>query len=1009
MSDIEKVDTAASRQSAQSRRLDVSQSVTRVYSAPHIDNQSAFYVTDGNEGGEDGENLDRTAPSYTNQDDSSSQQDLENGNQVPELQKAQTAKSQRSERDPKLIAWKGNDDPENPKNWSMKKRWAAVFVVSCYTLISPVSSSMLAPALPSIAKDLNIHNEIELEMTLSIFVLAYAIGPLFFGPLSEIYGRAIVLQLANVIYLVFNIACGGSAPLSIGGGVMSDCFRAEERGKAMAIYSLAPLLGPAIGPIAGGFISENTTWRWIFYATSIADGFIQVVGLLLLQETYGPVLLQRKAKKLRKDTGDSEWHTEFDNPQRSITKTLSLSLRRPFILITTQPIVQALSVFMAYIYGLMYLMLASFPDLFTSPEYYGESVGIGGLNYISLGVGFFLGAQITARLNDRIYKKLSARNNGVGQPEYRTPLLFLGSFLIPVGLFIYGWTAQYKVHWIAPNIGAAIFCVGAIMSFQCIQVYLVDTYTRYAASALAAAVLLRSLAGFGFPLFAPYMFKALHYGWGNSLMAFVAIGIGCPAPLLLWKYGAKLRLQALSSVVGALDNGLAITPQLGWNTWNSFACSLNETVILNAAKRIVALGFKDLGYEYVVLDDCWSAGRNSSGYLVPDTAKFPNGIDGLAEKIHDMGLKIGIYSSAGTLTCARYAGSLGYEEKDAELWASWGIDYLKYDNCYNQGEEGTPKLSYDRYNAMGQALNKTGRPILYSMCNWGSDGPWNFASTIANSWRTSGDLLNTWDRVDANCPCADLDGLDCKMPGFRCSVLNVLNKAVYYVSKAFPGAWNDLDMLQVGNGGLQDDEAVAHMSLWAAFKSPLLMTNVMTSIDAPTLSILQNPAVLAISQDPAGSSVSRIWRNWAADGSEIQLFSGSLTGGDQVVVLLNGGSKTREMNATLEDIFWQSGVEGTASQVQQAWDVYDLWANRLDNATANAIINGTATTASSRFNATARGGAKHVYAQVPASSDKWLMGSKVSSVQPRGTVRANVPAHGVALLRLRAKQTNDEL
>lgn len=181
------------------------------------------------------------------------------------------------------------------------------------------------------------------------------------------------------------------------------------------------------------------------------------------------------------------------------------------------------------------------------------------------------------------------------------------------------------------------------------------------------------------------------------------------------------------------------------------------------------------------------------------------------------------------------------------------------------------------------------------------------------------------------------------------------------------------------------------------------MTNVMTAIDAPTLSILQNPAVLAISQDPAGSSVSRIWRY-----DELQLFSGSLAGGDQVVVLLNGGSKAREMNASLQDIFWESGVSGTASQVQQTWDVYDLWANRLDNATANAIINGTASM-DSRFNATARGGAKHVYAQVPASSDKWLMGSKVSSVQPRGTVKANVPGHGVALLRLRAREAKDEL
>ncbi|KAJ5437849.1 Alpha-galactosidase [Penicillium daleae] len=471
-----------------------------------------------------------------------------------------------------------------------------------------------------------------------------------------------------------------------------------------------------------------------------------------------------------------------------------------------------------------------------------------------------------------------------------------------------------------------------------------------------------------------------------------------------------MRVIALSLAIGlaaALENGLARTPQLGWNTWNSFGCSMNETVILDAAKLIVELGFKDLGYNYVVLDDCWSAGRNSSGYLVPDSQKFPNGIADVADKIHSMGLKIGIYSSAGTMTCARYAGSLGFEEKDAAVWASWGIDYLKYDNCYNQGEEGTPKLSYDRYNAMGKALNATGRPILYSLCNWGSDGPWNFAPTIANSWRTSGDLTNVWDRVDANCPCAELDGLDCKLPGYHCSVMNVLNKAVYYPSKAYAGAWNDLDMLLVGNGGLTDVEAISHFSLWAALKSPMLMTNVMTKIDGPTLSILQNTAVLAVSQDPQGSSAVRIWRYYV-DGGEIQMYSGPLSGGDQIVLLLNAGTKARDMNATLNDIFWENGPEGTASQAKSSWDVYDLWAGRMSNDTANAIIQG-GENATRPINMTSQGGASKVYSQVPLPTSNALMGSKVGTVKAGGRVTAHVQPHGVAMLRLRQIKTNDEL
>lgn len=197
---------------------------------------------------------------------------------------------------------------------------------------------------------------------------------------------------------------------------------------------------------------------------------------------------------------------------------------------------------MAYLYGIMYLVLSTFPGLWEGV--YNESVGMGGLNYISLGVGFFLGTQLCAPAQDRIYRELKARNNGVGKPEFRVPLMIPGALLVPVGLFWYGWSAQAKTHWIVPNIGAAIFAAGTIIGFQCIQTYIVDSYTKYAASAVGAATVLRSLAGFGFPLFAPYMYAALDYGWGNSLIGFIAIGLGWPAPILLWIYGERLRTRS---------------------------------------------------------------------------------------------------------------------------------------------------------------------------------------------------------------------------------------------------------------------------------------------------------------------------------------------------------------------------------------------------------------------------------------------------------------------------------
>ncbi|PYH75204.1 MFS transporter [Aspergillus vadensis CBS 113365] len=460
------------------------------------------------------------------------------------------------DQDAHLVTW-AMDDRENPKNWSMSKKWAVTITVSLFTFISPVSSSMISPALTKIAKELNITSEVESELSLSVFVLAYAVGPLCFGPLSELFGRAYVLQCSNLCYVAWNLGCGfaqtsgqliafrfmsgiaGSAPLAIGGGVLSDCWNADQRGKAVGIYSLAPLLGPVVGPIAGGFITETTTWRWVFWATSIAGAVIQLIGLAFLPETYAPTLLKRRARTLRQKTGDEAYHTEADTQNTSLMSTLQRALVRPFILLTTQPIVQVIALYMAYLFGLFYLLLSTFPQVWENV--YGESVGIGGLNYISLGIGFVLGAQVNARASDRIYKQLKAKRNNTGLPEFRIPAMFVGSLFIPVGLFWYGWSVQAHIHWIMPNIGIVLFSIGSIVCLQCMQTYVIDSYTRFAASGLAAAVVLRSLAGFSFPLFAPYMYNKLQYGWGNSLLGFLSIGIGVPAPWVFWFWGAKLR------------------------------------------------------------------------------------------------------------------------------------------------------------------------------------------------------------------------------------------------------------------------------------------------------------------------------------------------------------------------------------------------------------------------------------------------------------------------------------
>ncbi|KAG9074164.1 hypothetical protein FRC06_010890, partial [Ceratobasidium sp. 370] len=393
---------------------------------------------------------------------------------------------------------------------------------------------MVAPALPQITKEFGLTQGSVLEsMTMSVFVLAYAVGPLIFGPLSEIYGRRWILQGSNVFFLAFNIACsraqtssqllafrflaglGGSAPLAVGGGTIADLWSPEERGMAMSLYSLAPLTGPAIGPVAGAWIAEKASWRWVFYSTSIADAVIQIVGLWYLTETYAPTLLASKAKRLRNSTGDETLCTahEYKRGNVSTVAFISSSLLRSIKFLCFDPIMTVMATYMAVIYGTMYLQLTTFASVWTTR--YGESVGIAGLHYIFMGAGFTLGAQIGSRLLDRIYKYLKAKNDNVATPEMRLPLLAIGSFLLPAGLLMYGWTVQYRVFWLVPDIGVLIYCIGMIGSFLCIQTYIVDTYGMHAASAVAALSAFRSIAGFAFPLFSTKMFSKLGLGWGN--------------------------------------------------------------------------------------------------------------------------------------------------------------------------------------------------------------------------------------------------------------------------------------------------------------------------------------------------------------------------------------------------------------------------------------------------------------------------------------------------------------
>lgn len=244
-------------------------------------------------------------------------------------------------------------------------------------------------------------------------------------------------------------------------GLISDCWNADQRAKAVAIYSVTPLLGPAIGPFVGGFIVEYSTWRWVFWASSIAAALIQFCGIFLLPETHGPTLLKRLAKKQRKETGNQALHTE--DSDKTLGKVLRVALVRPFIMLGTQPIVMVIAAYMAYLFGLVYLLISTFPGVYQGV--YGESVGIAGLNYISLGIGYLVGSQVNAPISSRNYQRLK-KQHGVGKAEFRIPTMFVGSALIPIGLFWYGWSVDAHIHWIMPNIGIVIFSMGECLRIR---------------------------------------------------------------------------------------------------------------------------------------------------------------------------------------------------------------------------------------------------------------------------------------------------------------------------------------------------------------------------------------------------------------------------------------------------------------------------------------------------------------------------------------------------------------
>ena len=356
--------------------------------------------------------------------------------------------------------------------------------------------------------------------------------------------------------------------------------------------------------------------------------------------------------------------------------------------------------------------------------------------------------------------------------------------------------------------------------------------------------------------------------WGVALFAALLLGAAAPAY--------------------ALDDGLARTPPMGFNNWNSTHCraEFNEEMVKGMADLFVTSGLKDAGYEYINLDDCWALPqRDAQGRLVPDPVRFPNGIKAVADYVHAKGLKIGIYTSAGTKTCnsAGFPGALGHEYEDAAQFASWGIDYLKYDNCNNQGVD-----AIQRYTKMRDALKATGRKIVYSICEWGQNDPWLWAKDVGHLWRTTGDISDNWG-----------------------SMLSIAKQNMVLADYAGPGHWNDPDMLEVGNGGMTDTEYRSHFSLWAIMAAPLLIGSDLRDAGPETFEILENREVIAVDQDRLGRQGRPIR---SEDGTHV--FVKELAGGDRAIALFNETEEAARISTTADE----AGLREA-----DAYEVRDLW------------------------------------------------------------------------------------
>jgi multidrug resistance protein len=455
---------------------------------------------------------------------------------------------------PYIVEWIPND-PRNPMQFNKGLKWLYTVLVAFATFAVSLSSSAYAGAISGILSDLDVGEEVA-TLGVSLFVLGFAVGPLLFAPLSELIGRQIVFIITflslsafcagaagsqniwTLIILRFFAGSFGSSPLTNAGGVIADIFPADQRGLATSLFAGAPFLGPTLGPVIGGFLGENAGWRWVQGFLAVFTGLIWMAETLCIPETYAPVLLRKRAERLSSITGKIyRSKPEIERGRVSVRDAFVTALGRPWILLFSEPIVFLLSLYMAIVYGTLYMLFDAFPIVFQ--EIRGWSEGVGSLPFLAVMIGMMIAVGLNMYDNKR-YVRIHHKHNGFAPPEARLPPTMWGGIAIPIGLFWFAWTNSPTIPWIVSVLATAPFGFGMVFVFLGIMNYLIDAYTIYAASVLAANSIIRSCFGAGFPLFTSYMYQNLGIHWASCVPAFLSLAC-VPFPFIFYRYGPSIR------------------------------------------------------------------------------------------------------------------------------------------------------------------------------------------------------------------------------------------------------------------------------------------------------------------------------------------------------------------------------------------------------------------------------------------------------------------------------------